>query len=529
MALTAKCILKKLLEYEVTIFTDLQANDGLVIAAKGLGINRILLSFLQMYCEATFLVLVLNTNTEEEEFLIDELRGLGISQLPKVITNEFGTNERESIYLKGGVLFITSRILVVDILTNRLPTHLVTGIIVYKAHRIVDSGQEAFILRMYREKNKTGFIKAFSDSPMSFTSGFFHVERVMRNLFVRKLFLWPRFQASVSDVLEKNKPDVIEIHVELTPLMTSVQMAILDLLGCCLRELKRSHQSLDAEEVTVENCIAKSFDKYLRSQLDPVWFQLSSKTRQLVSDLKVLRTLMLANEKNATNPSLWLFMDAANTLFVNARARIYGSARSKSNNKNGGKRTNEPISENIEDELIDFLEIEESPKWKALSEVLEEIKTDSQKAEVDGRTLIAASDERTCSQLREYLCGGGKTLLQRLHVKTFGKKDASKGISKKGKYEKRPRKKVIDDSEDEFQIELLPDAFTIIHPLKGNSDPHSLLRTLTEFQPRFIVLYDADMEFVRQIEASVMSSSLSKHHSESQRNPPLSIVLPRKR
>jgi len=148
------------------------------------------------------------------------------------------------VYMKGGVLFVTSRILVVDLLTDRLPTHLVTGIIVYRAHKIVESGQEAFILRLYRQKNKTGFIKAFTDSPTAFTSGFFQVEKVMRNLFVRKLFLWPRFHASVTDTLEKHKPDVVELHVELTPLMTSVQMALLDLLGCCLRELRRSNPSV---------------------------------------------------------------------------------------------------------------------------------------------------------------------------------------------------------------------------------------------------------------------------------------------
>ena len=41
------------------------------------------------------------------------------------------------MYLSGGVLFVTSRILVVDMLTKRLPIHLVTGIVVYRAHKYV--------------------------------------------------------------------------------------------------------------------------------------------------------------------------------------------------------------------------------------------------------------------------------------------------------------------------------------------------------------------------------------------------------
>jgi hypothetical protein len=39
----------------------------------------------------------------------------------------------------------------------------------------------------------------------AFTSGFASVERIMKNLFVRNLFLWPRFHASVVAALENNK------------------------------------------------------------------------------------------------------------------------------------------------------------------------------------------------------------------------------------------------------------------------------------------------------------------------------------
>ena len=67
-----------------------------------------------------------------------------------------------------------------------------SGVLVYKAHRIIESCQESFILRLYRQKNKEGFIKAFTDNAVAFNTGFCQVERVMRNLFVRKLYLWPR-------------------------------------------------------------------------------------------------------------------------------------------------------------------------------------------------------------------------------------------------------------------------------------------------------------------------------------------------
>ena len=41
---------------------------------------------------------------------------------------------------------------------------------------------------------------------------------------------------------------------------------------------------------------------------------------------------------------------------------------------------------------------------------------------------------------------------------------------------------------------------TVLHPLYGSSDPNSLVRTLNELQPKFVVLYDAEMAVVRQLE-----------------------------
>ena len=49
-------------------------------------------------------------------------------ELPaRSVTADVAVAERAALYLQGGVLFVTSRILVVDILRDRLPTALVTG------------------------------------------------------------------------------------------------------------------------------------------------------------------------------------------------------------------------------------------------------------------------------------------------------------------------------------------------------------------------------------------------------------------
>jgi len=50
---------------------------------------------------------------------------------------------------------------------------------------------------------QSGFIKAFSASSQTFTYGFTKIERIMKTLFVPKLYLWPRFHLAVKSSLDK--------------------------------------------------------------------------------------------------------------------------------------------------------------------------------------------------------------------------------------------------------------------------------------------------------------------------------------
>ncbi|MXQ80700.1 hypothetical protein E5288_WYG009203 [Bos mutus] len=578
-----------LLEYERQLVLELLDADGLVVCARGLGADRLLYHFLRLHCHPACLVLVLNTQPAEEEYFINQLKIEGVEHLPRRVTNEITGSNRYEVYTQGGVIFATSRILVVDFLTDRIPSDLITGILVYRAHRIIESCQEAFILRLFRQKNKRGFIKAFTDNAVAFDTGFCHVERVMRNLFVRKLYLWPRFHVAVNSFLELHKPEVVEIHVSMTPAMLAIQTAILDILNACLKELKCHNPSLEVEDLSLENAIGKPFDKTIRHYLDPLWHQLGAKTKSLVQDLKILRTLLQylsqydcitflnlleslrATEKAFGQNSGWLFLDSSTSMFVNARARVYHVPDAKMSKKS---RLPEKLEIKEEQETKKDLVLESNPKWAALTEVLKEIEAENKESEVlggPGQVLICASDDRTCSQLREYLTVGAEVFLLRLYRKTFEKdskaedvwmrlrkEDDSERIMKSSKRpkdlrdkdrppakEKALRKKkprltltqmmgrteelegeagveegspreltsspescTEDIKHEEFDMNvssdaaygILKDPLTIIHPLLGCSDPYALTRVLHEVEPRYVVLYDAELTFVRQLE-----------------------------
>lgn len=61
------------------------------------------------------------------------------------------------MYLSGGIHFVTTRVLVVDMLKKRIPIDKITGIVVLRAHNVLESCQEAFVLRLYRQNNKACF------------------------------------------------------------------------------------------------------------------------------------------------------------------------------------------------------------------------------------------------------------------------------------------------------------------------------------------------------------------------------------
>uniref|UniRef100_A0A493TZY4 DNA repair endonuclease XPF n=1 Tax=Anas platyrhynchos platyrhynchos TaxID=8840 RepID=A0A493TZY4_ANAPP len=525
-----------LLEHESQIFLDLFHQDGLVVCARGLGIDRLLLRFLRLYSEPASLVLVLNTSPAEEEYFIDQLRSDGVVHLPRRVTNEVASNTRYEFYMQGGVLFATSRILVVDFLTDRIPANLITGILVYKAHRIIESCQEAFILRLYRQKNKQGFIKAFTDNAVAFNTGFCHVERVMRNLFVRKLYLWPRFHIAVNSFLEKHKPEVVEIHVSMTPAMLAIQTSVLDILNACLRELKRYNPALEVEDLSLENAIGKPFEKTIRHYLDPLWHQLGAKTKSLVQDLKILRTLLQyltqydcvtflnlleslkASEKAFGENSGWLFLDSSTSMFVNARARVYRIADEKLNQK-GKVSGNSDVKK--ENELKRELVLESNPKWEALREVLNEIANENKNSEDfggPGQVLICASDDRACAQLREYITDGAEAFLTRLYNKTFGKDEKAGDVwikdrkAVKSKGNARPdtgpqaKKNKLATSSKQNKHKKQQDQ-TIIQMIgkteeesKEELDVEDNKEVLHEVEPRYVVLYDAELTFVRQLE-----------------------------
>ena len=373
------------------------------------------------------LVIVVGADERENawigEFLAEQA---AVSRSPKarglhvVNTDLMSVGTREKMYAEGGIFSITSRILVVDLLSNLLDPKTVTGLVVLHSERIIATAIEAFIIRVYRQKNKAGFLKSFSDNPETFIGGFAPLSTMMRNLFLRKPSLWPRFHVTVAKSLEgKKKAEVIELEVPMTDAMKDIQNAVLECVEVSIGELRKAGTGIELDDWTLDSALHKSFDIIIRRQLDPEWHRVSFRTRQIVNDLGVLRSILHAlltydavsfNQYLDTvlaahqpppgstrqNQSPWLFLDAANTIFETAKRRVY----------TGKAKDSDLQTHNSPDSLHPVLE--ELPKWALLGEVLQEIETDAYlnpafSDDSNGTILVMCSDQATCRQLREYL------------------------------------------------------------------------------------------------------------------------------
>ncbi|KAG6333461.1 hypothetical protein ID866_5631 [Astraeus odoratus] len=427
------------------------STSELVLLARGLGLRRLVCTLMKIYDSPQSLVLLVNATPEEEAAIGEELGIMGCRNPGlRVVGYEMGKRDRQDLYKKGGLFSVTSRILVVDMLQSDIPTELITGIVVLHAERVTALALEAFIVRLYREKNTTGFLKAFSDQPEHITSGLSPLRNIMKELQLRKVHIYPRFHEEVKESLEDRKADVVEVYQSMTEPMQAIHHAIVQCMITTLSELKRSNTTLDLDDLTVENAYFKSFDAIVRRQLDPVWHKVGPKTKQLVGDLATLRrlltylltydalafhayleTLIASNTTTSSggarqNQSPWMLTDAANVIFQTAKRRCYTLSK-----KSADKPDNDAFDDQDAWDALDEVEgrlpqstakpgkqwipdgmdpvLEELPKWETLADVLQEIEEETLRQESlsnikgSNTVLVMTSSSRSSSLVSEFL------------------------------------------------------------------------------------------------------------------------------
>lgn len=446
------------LSFQQKIVGDLLSEDALVVLGRGLGISTLTANVLHVmdmsgsHESVANLVLLIGASDEENLQIKTELRELSVldglcnhdnhnSLTPRgltvVNTDQVPVYKRNTLYSKGGVFSVTSRILVVDMLAGAIDCSRITGIVVLHAERVIATSNEAFILRIFRQKNKSGFIKAFSDKPERISTGFSPLSATLKQLQLQKVQLWPRFHVQVTEDLaglqvRKQNTDVIELEIEMSPTMKQMQSAVLESIEACISQIKKTNPQIDTNDWTLDNALKQDFVTMVHLQLDPIWHRISWKTRQLVADLSTLRqiinalpvldsvgfyqmleTVLLASSRKTgfnDERSPWLAMDAAHTLFTVARQRVFGNFSPS--------------------DMKPAAFIEELPKWHHLINLLAEITAEKVHGTVStGPILIMCNERRTSRQLQQLIRQQGPSQGQAYLKKLFAEyKEWRKGF-----------------------------------------------------------------------------------------------------
>lgn len=541
----------------------------LIVTSRGIGLEQLMVRLCRTYSDDTNLVLVIGTDADDELFftnqIIDE-KNIPYGKLPQRITAESSnTKKRNEIYMNGGVLFVTERILVVDLLSDRVPIDLISGIIVYKAHKIYNDCLMSFILRLYRMKNKKGFVKALSQNSQSFFGDYGKLDKIMRALFVTSLHLWPRFHATVQSSLAppKAQVNVIEIILPMNQTMRNIQFDIMDLIDMCLKELAKTNTAFlyDSDQLNVENAINRSFDGFIKRKFDDIWHQIGTRAKRLINDIQWLRNLLhlltqsdvvaFYNQTRAAQNSVrlgsevsdWIFWKPADRLFKLSKERLYPNNSS----------------------IADF-DAETNLKWKAFQDLIDEIDEETKDIQKTVHVFVIVANDSVARLLEAIMAYGAVNVL-RERVERFESilkakvaapdadrllgiqhnlNDESKDGSDNKNIEppikrrhrlnnpaaevKQPennytltqivkkmqdgKKQVVEiDDEDEDSVSVDKDDVVIeaeverpkTHRIKlhyfSSRDNHIILESaLSDFRPKYIIMYDMDMHAIRQVE-----------------------------
>lgn len=329
------------------------------------------------------------------------------------MTNEVTQSERVDMYGARGVLVVTARILLVDLLSGRLQPSAVSGLCVLDAHEVAEVSMEGFALRLFAQGNREGFVRAFSEEPERISGQFSGLAKLMRSLRAPGLVLLPRQLPAVRDALRDAQPEVEELAVAPTEPMRLIQRTLFVALEGVLREIRRGCSLLDESALTMERGLGAGFEAGLRTQLAADWHRVSASTRRLVQDASTVRRLLellvhadavdfllflcslrqpappaafkgSAAAAPASTPSMWLGTHAADVLFEAARARVYRVGPFPLGHRHG--RTQDRT-------LCPALE--EPPKWRALCEAVRGCA---------GPVLVLVRSERAAALVSDVLC-----------------------------------------------------------------------------------------------------------------------------
>lgn len=307
--------------------------------------------------------------------------------------------------------------------------------------------------------------------------------------------------------------------------------------------------------------LVNNFDDVIRRQLEGADTRSTQRVRSLLADLVTLRKLLrdvyelnsilfhqqiVTIRATAVRGGGWLVRKEAQRVVSISRARVWQLRRppaqnsESADNSQNGEQVPEPAPINT------IASLEHYPKWNALRAVLREIASDVKTAGVEadvGRILVCVREQAAVEEITQVLRNGNEPYLQSLFEQVFPSvaarakdakrprqltltqlaapaertgRDTSEGfdVVRGGKHRSRGRRRQAGGTEkwdaDKAREELLE----VFGEVKSDGKRIEVLvwcmewvdlqgrghHILDEYRPAFVILYNADLALVRQVE-----------------------------
>ncbi|CAD2096292.1 DNA repair endonuclease, putative [Plasmodium vinckei brucechwatti] len=240
-------------------------------------------------------------------------------------------NERIEMYIKRGVYFISSNILLIDLLTYKIIPEIIDGIFICRSHKLMYSMKENFIIDLYRKRNKFGFIKGINNNKKLVKNQ--QISNISKKLYMKKIYCYPRFHKNIHISLNNKliQPNIYEINIDLPIVLKKMEDNILNLIHYINIEIKKIHkfEDFDINSLLYSDNPENYTMNYIKNK------NLTYNTKKLLKEIIILVNLLynlyiyddiifynyINNIKEADKEAIWMYCNEANELFYLANER----------------------------------------------------------------------------------------------------------------------------------------------------------------------------------------------------------------
>lgn len=162
------------------------------------------------------------------------------TQIPAIITSEMKLTYRLLQYKQGGVIIITSRILIADLLKERIRENNISTIYIFNSDKLHYHCSEVFICSLLKEKNENIRIICLTDNSniINSYSNNCSLYHICMNLNVDNVILYPRFEKKVVKCLEEHPTEVIQFKQDMSDKMKKIESILIAIIDDCIKGIK---------------------------------------------------------------------------------------------------------------------------------------------------------------------------------------------------------------------------------------------------------------------------------------------------